>query len=63
MAFGNWDKAAQQFEQVVHKDTVFKYTNMEYKIGLTFFVKGMDALVKNDVAEAEKYWNSLDALL
>ncbi len=63
MAFGNWDKAAQQFELVVDKDTVFKYTNMEYKNGLTFFVKGMDALLKNNIAEAEKYSNSLDALL
>ena len=63
MAFGNWDKAAQQFELVVDKDTVYSYTNMEYKNGLTFFVKGMDALAKNNVAEAEKYSNSLDALL
>ena len=63
MAFGNWDKAAQQFELVVDKDTVYSYTNMEYKNGLTFFVKGMDALVKNNVTEAEKYSNSLDALL
>jgi tetratricopeptide (TPR) repeat protein len=63
MAFGNWDRAAQQFELVVDKDTVYSYTNMEYKNGLTFFVKGMDELVKNNVAEAEKYSNSLDALL
>ena len=63
MAFGNWDKAAQQFELIVDKDTVYSYTNMEYKNGLTFFVKGMDALVKNNIAEAEKYSISLDALL
>ena len=63
MAFGNWDKAAAQFEKVVDKDTVFSYTNMEYKNGLYLFVKGMDALAKNNVTEAEKYSNSLDALL
>ncbi len=63
MAFGNWDKAATQFENVVDKDTVFSYTNMEYKNGLYLFVKGMEALAKNNVTEAEKYSNSLDALL
>lgn len=63
MAFGNWDKAAAQFETVVDKDTVFSYTNMEFKNGLSFFVKGMDALAKNNLPEAEKYSNSLDALL
>jgi tetratricopeptide (TPR) repeat protein len=63
MAFGNWDKAAAQFETVVDKDTVFSYTNMEYKKSLYLFVKGMDALAKNNLADAEKYSNSLDALL
>lgn len=63
MAFGNWDKAAAQFETVVDKDTVFSYTNMEFKNGLSFFVKGMDALTKNNLADAEKYSNSLDAML
>ena len=63
MAFGNWDKAAAQFERVVDKDTVFSHTNMEFKNGLTFFVKGMDALLKNNLADAEKYSNSIDALL
>jgi len=63
MAFGNWDKAAMQFDSVVNNDTVFSYTNMEYKNGLSYFVKGMDALSKNNIADAEKYSNSLDALL
>jgi predicted Zn-dependent protease len=63
MAFGNWDKAAAQFEKLVDKDTVFSYTNMEYKNALYLFVKGMDALAKNNLPEAEKYSNSLDALL
>ncbi len=63
MAFGNWEQAATQFASVVDKDTVFSYTNMEYKNGLTFFVKGMDALSKKNIDEAEKYSNSLDALL
>lgn len=63
MAFGNWSKAAQQFESVVDKDTVFSYTNREYKNGLTFFVKGMEALLKNNLTEAESFSNNLDALL
>ena len=63
MAFGNWGKAAQQFDAVVDKDTVFGYTNMEFKNGLAFFVKGMDALLNNNIAEAEKYSTALDALL
>ncbi len=63
MAFGNWQQAAAAFDLIVDKDSVFSYTNMEFKNGLTFFVKGMDALAKNNVAEAEKYSNSLDAML
>ena len=63
MAFGNWDRAVVQFESIIDKDTVFSYMNMEYKNGLTWFVKGMAALSKNSVDEAEKYSNSLDALL
>ncbi|MCW3119837.1 MAG: hypothetical protein JWM28_3919 [Chitinophagaceae bacterium] len=63
MAFGNWDKAAKQFELVVDKDTVFSYANMEFKNGLTFFVKGMDAYSKDNLTEAGQYSNSLDALL
>jgi len=63
MAFGNWGKAALEFDGVVDKDTVFGYTNMEFKNGLTFFVKGMDALLNNNIAEAEKYSTALDALL
>ena len=63
MAFGNWDKAAVEFENVIDIDTVFSYTNMEYKNAMTFFVKGMDALSKNNINDALKYSNSLDALL
>ena len=63
MAFGNWDKAAAQFENLVDKDSVISYTNTEYKNGLFLFVKGMDALSKDNLADAEKYSNSLDALL
>jgi len=63
MAFGNWGKAALEFDGVVDKDTVFGYTNMEFKNGLAFFVKGMDALLNNNMAEAEKYSTALDALL
>ncbi len=63
MAFGNWEQAAEQFELVVDKDTVFSYPNMEFKNALTFFVKGMDALAKNNLSEALKFSNSLDALL
>jgi len=63
MAFGNWDKAAIQFEKVLDKDTVFSHTNMEFKNGLSLFVKGMDALAKNRIEDAENYSNGLDALL
>ena len=63
MAFGNWDKAVIQFDSIVDKDTVFSYSNMEYKNGLTIFAKAMAAFSANNVDEAEKYSNSLDALL
>lgn len=63
MAFGNWEKAASKFESVTDKDSVFSFPNMEFKNGLTLFVKGMDALSKNKLQDAEKYSNSLDALL
>ena len=63
MAFGRWDKAVTQLGKVVNNDTAFSYTNMEFKNGLTFFAKGMDALVKNNVSEAIQYSNNLDALL
>lgn len=63
MAFGNWEKAAAQFDNITDKDTVFSYPNMEFKNGLTFFAKGMDALVKNNLVEAVTFSNSLDALL
>lgn len=63
MAFGRWDKAVTQLGKVVNNDTAFSYTNMEFKNGLTFFTKGMDALVKNNVSEAIQYSNNLDALL
>lgn len=63
MAFGGWDKAVTQLGKVVNNDTAFSYTNMEFKNGLTFFAKGMDALVKNNVSEAIQYSNNLDALL
>lgn len=63
MAFGNWKQAAAEFEQVINKDTVFSYPNMEFKKALTFFVKGMDALADDHLNEAFNFSNSLDALL
>jgi len=63
MAFGNWERAAAEFERVVNQDSVFSYTNMELKNGLTLFVKGMDALAKNNLPAALQFSNSLDALL
>ena len=63
MAFGNWEKAAEQFELIKNKDTAFNYKNMEFKNALTSFVKGMAALDKNNIDLALKYSNELDALL
>ncbi len=63
MAFGNWEQAAIQFDRIVDKDSIFSYINMEFKKALTYFVKGMDALANNNLSEAVKYSNSLDALL
>lgn len=63
MAFGNWDKAAEQFEAIKDKDSVFSYKNIEFKSALICFVKGMAALDKNNVALALKYSSDLDALL
>jgi len=63
MAFGNWDKAAEQLEAIKDKDIVFSYKNKEFKNALISFVKGMAALDKNNVELALKYSSDLDALL
>ncbi|QDK82093.1 tetratricopeptide repeat protein [Spirosoma sp. KCTC 42546] len=63
MAFGYWDRAAAQLEMVQDKDTMYSIANMDYKNGLLFFVKGMDALAKNKLPDAIAYSNSLDAFL
>jgi len=63
MAFGYWDKAAAQLEAIQDKDTAFSVSNMDFKKGLLFLAKGMDALAKNNLNEAIKQANSLDAFL
>ena len=63
MAFGNWDKAAEQFEAIKDKDSVFSYKNIEFKNALFCFVKGMAALDKNNIELALKYSSDLEALL
>lgn len=63
MAFGNWEQATVEFEQIVDKDSVFSNENMEFKKALTLFTKGMAALNKKDVSAAINASNSLDALL
>lgn len=63
MAFGHWDKAAAQLALIEDKDSIFGLSNMDYKNGLLFFTKGMDAISKNKVDEAINYANSLDAFL
>ncbi|WP_445737773.1 tetratricopeptide repeat protein [Mariniflexile sp.] len=63
MAFGNWEQATAEFEQIVDNDSVFSHSNMEFKKALTLFTKGMAALDKNDVSMAISASNSLDALL
>ena len=63
MAFGHWDKAATQLALIENKDSVHSQPNMDFKSGLLFFVKGMDAIAKNKVNEAIQYVNSLDAFL
>ena len=63
MAFGNWQRATEEFERIVDNDSVFSYKNIEFKNALTFFTKGMNALNNNDVSEAIAASNNLDALL
>lgn len=63
MAFGKWEKAAEQFESIKDKDSAFGFKNMEFKNALTCFVKGMAALDKNNIGLALKYSSDLDALL
>lgn len=63
MAFGYWDKAVAQLELIQDKDSVYGLSNMDFKNGLLFFAKGMDAITKNKVDEAIQYANSLDAFL
>ncbi|MEO8765317.1 MAG: tetratricopeptide repeat protein [Ginsengibacter sp.] len=63
MAFGYWDRAAKQLGSVQDKDTLYGVTNIDYKDGLVFYVKGMDALTKNNLPEAIKYSDGLDAFL
>lgn len=63
MAFGNWELAAAEFEQIVDQDSVFSQENMEFKKALTLFTKGMAALDHNNLDEAITASNKLDALL
>ena len=63
MAFGRWDKAVTQLEKVMDSDTAFSVASMEFKKCLTFFVKGMDALDKNNLSDAIQCSNGLDAIL
>ena len=63
MAFGYWDKAAAQLALIEDKDSIHSLSNMDFKNGLLFFVKGMDALDKNKLDDAIVYSNSLDAYL
>jgi tetratricopeptide (TPR) repeat protein len=63
MAFGNWTDAIKQLEKVTNTDTAYSFASMEFKTCLTLFVKGMDALDKNNVNEALQFSNHLDALL
>jgi tetratricopeptide (TPR) repeat protein len=63
MAFGYWDKAAAQLDAIKDKDTIYNVSAMNYKNGLFLYVKGMDAVAKNDVANAVKYSDALDAFL
>ena len=63
MAFGYWDKAAIQLETIEDADSIYGVSNIAYKDGLLFFVKGMDALAKKNLNEAINYSNKLDALL
>ena len=63
MAFGYWDKAAVQLALIEDKDSIHSLSNMDFKNGLLFFVKGMDALDKNKLDDAIVYSNSLDAYL
>lgn len=63
MAFGHWEKATAQLELIENKDSVYSLSNMDFKNGLLFFVKGMDAITKNKVDEAIQNANSLDASL
>lgn len=63
MAFGNWDKAVNQLDKVMNKDSAFSFASMEFKKCLTLFAKGMDALGKNNINEAIQFSNNLDAIL
>lgn len=63
MAFGYWDKAAIQLETIQDKDSLYGLSNMAYKDGLLFFVKGMDAINKKNLVDAIMYSNKLDAYL
>lgn len=63
MAFGNWGKAIYQLEKVTNNDSAYSFASMEFKNCLTLFAKGMDALDKNNVSDANQFSNNLDAIL
>lgn len=63
MAFGFWDKAAQELALVQDVDSVYSASGMAYKDGLLLFARGMDAAGKNKLQNAMVYSNELDALL
>jgi tetratricopeptide (TPR) repeat protein len=63
MTFGNWHRAASQFQLINNQDSVYNFTEMVYKDGLMFFVQGMDALDNDSVNLAISYSDKLDAIL
>lgn len=63
MAFGYWDRAANQLDSIQDKDTLYNISGMNYKNGLIYFVKGMAAVAKNNFTNAIKYSEQLDAFL
>jgi len=64
LCFGFYDKAVARLAAIqLDKDSLYSTKAMAYKDGLFYFASGMNAIRKNNLAEAKQFADALDASL
>jgi len=64
LCFGYYKRATNRLAAIqLDKDSLFTGKAIAYKQGLFYFASGMDAVQRNQLDEARKYVDALDALL